>query len=75
MYMYIITVFINIIPTIIIIIFTVNTIMISRLKQATDILGLFPSQLSSSYFCLGHFYMLEESCKSHLKSIYTSLYH
>lgn len=43
--------------------------------QATQIVGLFPSKLPRSYFCLGHFYMLEESCKSHLKGIHTSLYH
>lgn len=34
-----------------------------------------PWKLHRSYFCLGHFYMLEELCKSHLKGIYTSLYH
>lgn len=52
-----------------------HTVSGVHLEQATQIVGLFPFKLPRSYFCLGHFYMLEESCKSHLKSIYKSLYH
>lgn len=39
-----------------------------------SIFGLLTSAVLRSDFCLGHFYMLEESCNLLLGSIYTSLY-